>query len=171
MLRHRYGFRGLVTACSRDSSGRRTYMGKTGFHALVDQLSSLATLDRWVPLYDRRLDYFYWKKKKLSKDVRLVKVSHETHLYLNSGGNIEGVFVEYLKNNFAEHNSDYKKMVRIFDKKIDSNEYTISNKNRETVFLFDKFAESLKSDIYRDATVDKYRVDEINLAISQALAS
>lgn len=144
-------------------------MEKAGFQNLVDKLSSVATLDRWETLYDKQLDFFYWKKRRLSKDVRMVKVSHETHFYLTPAGKIEGVLVEYLKNNFIEHNSDYRGMVKFFNKKVTDNEYTLSKKDKNMKVLFDKFAESLKADIYRDACEDRKSVDDLNFVIAQAL--
>lgn len=144
-------------------------MEKARFQDLIDKLSSVATLDRWQPTYDRQLDFFYWKKQPLSKGARLVKMSHETHLYLTPAGKIEGVLVEYLNGNFVEHNSDYRGMIRSFDKKVGRHEYTISKKSRKMEILFDKFAESLKADIYRDACEDRRTVDDLNFVIKEAL--
>lgn len=144
-------------------------MEKAKFQDLIDKLSSVATLNRWKPLYDRRLDFFYWKKPNLSKGARLVKVSHETHLYLTPAGKIEGVMVEYLNGNFVGHNSDYRGMTKSFDKKVAGHEYTISKKSRKMEILFDKFAESLKADIYRDACADRRTVDDLNFVITEAL--
>lgn len=144
-------------------------MGKVGFARLIDSLSTVATLDRWEPLYDKRTDYFYWKKPKLSRDVRMVKVSHETHLYVTPKGTVEGVFVEYLKNNFVGHNAEYRHMTTVFTKKVTDRKYTVGSRSRATTALFDKFAESLRADIYRDAVQDKKSIDDLEFIIAQAV--
>lgn len=144
-------------------------MEKKRFTDLIDRLSTAAALGKWQPIYDRQLDFFYWKKPKMSRGVRLVKVSHETHLYLTASGNIEGVLVEYLKGNFVEHNTEYRGMTKVFDKKLDGRSYTISRRTKEVEGLFDKFAESLRADIYRDACEDRRSIDDLNHVISQAL--
>jgi len=144
-------------------------MEKTRFSDLIDSLSSVATLENWVPSYDKHTDYFYWKKPRISKDATLIKVSHETHLYVTPKGKIEGVFVEYLRNNFAAHNTDYRHMTKMFTKKISEDRYTIARKSKEMTVLFDKFAESLRADIYRDAVRDKKSIDELEFIISQVV--
>ncbi|MFH1047610.1 MAG: hypothetical protein V1738_04875 [Patescibacteria group bacterium] len=144
-------------------------MEKKWFTDLIDRLSVAATLGKWEPSYDRQLDFFYWKKPKMSRGVRLVKVSHETHLYLTPSGKIEGVFVEYLNGNFVEHNVEYKGMTKVFDKKVSGRVYTISRRTKKLEGLFDKFVESLRANIYRDACQDRKSIDDLNHVISQAL--
>jgi hypothetical protein len=144
-------------------------MEKAGFQNLIDTLSDVAQRDDWATLYNKQLDFFYWKKRKLSKGVRMVKVSHETHLYLAPSGKIEGVLVEYLTGNFIEHNAEYKNMPRMFDKKLGEGEFTISRKSKKTETLLDKFAVSLKADIYRDAIQDKRTIADLNFVITQSL--
>ena len=145
-------------------------MEKDKFINLIDNFSNSAKLGKWQVFYDTKLDHLYWKKPKLSKDVNLVKLSHETYLYINSKKNIEGVFVEYLKNNFIEHNKKYKGMTKLFNKKVDDQVYTISKKSKKMEDYFDKFSESIKADIYRDAIEDKNTIDDLNFVISTALA-
>lgn len=146
-------------------------MEKARFQNLVDQLSSVATLEHWEPLYDRQLDFFYWKRHKLSKDVKMVKMSHETHFYLSPSGKVEGVLVEYLKGNFIEHNGEYRGMTKHFTRRVDGGEYTVQRKSKDLEAYFDKFAESLKADIYKEAMEDRKTPDEMDFVIAQALAS
>jgi len=145
-------------------------MEKEGFIDLVDQLSTVATLNKWITFYDKSADFFVWKKDRLSKDVSLVKVSHDTYLYLTPKRTVEGVCVEYLRNNFTKHNVEYKEMIKFFDKKSDDDYYTISKITDKTRCYFDKFAETLKADIYKDALTDKKTAYDLNSVISVALS-
>src|SRR3989344_8971712 len=106
-------------------------MEKSRFINLIDKLSTVATLDKWEAIYDRESDIFYWQKSKISKDVRLVKVSHDISLFLTPTRKVEGLFVEYLKDNFMKHNIEYKGITGYFDKKVADNQYTISRKTKD----------------------------------------
>lgn len=144
-------------------------MEENKFVNLIDRLSTVATLDKWDAVYDTTIDYFYWKKSKLSKDVRLVKISHDTYFYITPKEQIQGVIVEYLKSNFTNHNPEYKGMIRLFNKKVVGKEYTVK-KTKDNERYFDKFTETLKADIYRDAIEDKKTIDDLNFVLSVALS-
>ncbi|OGY49072.1 MAG: hypothetical protein A2663_04730 [Candidatus Buchananbacteria bacterium RIFCSPHIGHO2_01_FULL_46_12] len=146
-------------------------MEKTRFINLIDQLSTAATLNEWEAVYDRESDNFCWQKPKLSQNVRLVKVSHDISLFLTPAKKVEGLFVEYLKDNFTKHNIEYKGMTGYFDKKVADNQYTISRKTKDLERYFDKFAETLKADIYRDAIKEKKCVSDLDFTISTAFAN
>ena len=85
-------------------------MEKTKFTDLIDSLGAIAAKNKWTPYYDKKLDSFYWHQTPLSSDSNLVKISHETSVYVSAKGNIEGLFVEYLKNNLVEHNPIFKNL-------------------------------------------------------------
>lgn len=147
-------------------------MEENKFVNLIDKISTVATLDRWSDIfYDSELDTFVWKKDKLSRDSSLIKVSHEVYLYLTPKEKIEGIIVEYLKNNFTKHNTEYKDITKLLNKKIDNKKYTLSQKNKDTKSYFDKFVEGLKVDIYKDAIEDKNTIDDLNFVLSSAFAS
>lgn len=145
-------------------------MEKTEFTNLIDKLSTVATLDKWKAIYDKESDIFYWQKSKLSKDARLVKVSHDVSLFLTPNRVIEGLSVEYLKDNFTKHYTEYRGMTKYFDKKVTGKQYTISKKTKDIDHYFDKFAETLKADIYSDAIREKKCVADLNFTISAAFA-
>ena len=105
----------------------------------------------------------------MNKENRLVKVSHETSLYINPKREIEGVLVEYLNNNFVEHNPVFKQFVKKFNKRIDKNTYTLS-KNKETEKYRFGLAQALTSDIYQDANKQGVKLDLDNL-IKYALSN
>jgi hypothetical protein len=133
-------------------------MEKSTFSNLINGLSVIAEKDKWVPRYDPELDYFYWTKEPLREDARLVKVSHETSLYFTPDRKIQGVFVEYLKNNFVAHNKAYGNFVKQFKKKIGDGLYTIEKPKEAEKYLFG-LGEALRADIYQDA---KEKGDVIN---------
>ena len=118
----------------------------------------MAEKDKWVPRYDPELDYFYWTSEPLREDARLVKVSHETSIYFTADKKIHGVFVEYLKNNFVEHNKAYEDLVKQFKKKIGKNLYTVQEPKKAEKYLFG-LGEALRADIYQDS---KKKGDVIN---------
>lgn len=125
-------------------------MDKTKFQNLINNLSTIALKNKWIPLYNKELDYFFWTQKNVSGEAKLVKVSHETSLYINPRKEIEGIFVEYLRTNFVEHNPLYGVLLKQFTKKIDNNVFTVANINKAEKY-FIGMAEALRADIYQDA--------------------
>ncbi len=125
-------------------------MEKAKFTDLINRLSLIAEKDKWVPKYDKNLDYFYWTKENISRSALLLQVSHEASLYVTPGGKVEGVLVEYMRDNFVAHNASYAGFVDQFTKKVDESTYTIKNKKAAEKYLF-AFGESIRADIYQDA--------------------
>jgi hypothetical protein len=130
-------------------------MDKTKFTNLIDKLAVYARQDNWIPKYDRKLDYFYWHKSPVGENINLIKVSHETSLYVDSNGRIKGLFVEYLKNNFIEHNPAFENVTDLFTKKISGSLYTIPKIDDKIKTNLSGLVESLRADIYRDACDNK----------------
>lgn len=148
-------------------------MEKEEFFNLIDQFSEVASLSKWRAVYDKKLDNLYWRKSQLSKNTKLVKVSHETFLYLSPKREVEGVFVEYFKNNFTKHNKRLRRIIKLFDKKIGESEVTLSKskiKTNKTKDSFEDLADGIKLDIFRDACKDKKTIGDLNFVISTALA-
>lgn len=136
-------------------------MEKTKFSNLVDRLSVIAEKEKWIPRYDRELDHFFWTKEPISDNTALVKVSHETSLYVSPKG-IDGVMVEYLSSNFVEHNPAYEGFVKQFTKRIDGSLYTIKSQERAEKYLFG-LGDALRADIYRDAEEGGKKINIDNL--------
>jgi hypothetical protein len=147
-------------------------MEKNQFTNLMDKISTVATLDKWPNVfYDTQLDSLVWKKNELSKDCKMVKVSHEVYFYINSKKQIEGVMVEYFKNNFTKHNAEFKDIVKILDKRNDDKKYTISRKNEKNENFFSRLINGLKCDIYKDAIEDKNTINDLNFVLASAMAA
>ncbi len=95
---------------------------------LIKNLAEIAIKNNWIKTYNKELDYFCWSKVNLSKDIREIKVSQEVLFYLNLKGAIEGFGIEYLKNNFIEHNPRYKNLTKLFTEKTNEGIFTIPPK-------------------------------------------
>ncbi len=57
----------------------------------------------WVPRYDLETDEFSFTIPKLSADARVKYIDNEIAFYVTPSQNIEGVFIEYFRNNFIQH--------------------------------------------------------------------
>ncbi len=61
-------------------------------------------------------------------------MGEEFALYLDAACNIKGLFIEYFRTNFTEHETEYKKIVELLDSDQDGLK-TSSDKNRDEVRL------------------------------------
>lgn len=146
-------------------------MGQAVFEKTINNLPVIAEKEKWVPSYDKDLDFLYWTKYPLSNNCKLVKVSHETSLYINAKKEVEGVLVEYLVGNFISHNPSLKGITKQFNKELGNGMYTVVS-NKDTKKLFSKLGEGLRADIYQDATKVKGGVNYdvlVNLAVNKSL--
>ncbi|WKZ29624.1 MAG: hypothetical protein QY323_02740 [Patescibacteria group bacterium] len=76
-------------------------------------LDSLAKKDGWVFEYDSEMDSLEWGLPKMPRNARLYNVNKEISLYLTPKGLVKGVFIEYYRNNFVEHNKKFKKFTKL----------------------------------------------------------
>ena len=123
-------------------------MAKNKFITNIDHISEIAKKEKWEKAYDKKLDYFCWTNPEETKNAHLVKVSNEVILYFNSRGLIKGIGVEYLKNNFIEHNPEYKNLTKFFTEKVEKGVFTIpKNKEKGAEDEFVGFAEEIVKEI------------------------
>ncbi len=141
-------------------------MAKTRFTNLISSIPEEASVKKWKVLYDAEIDGLYWTKNKMSEDSSLYKVSHDTYLYLTPKKELEGVFVEYFKTNFTEHNKQYKKVFRYLNKKVDGDSFTLSSKGKGAEEIFSKFSLELKADIFEEALEEKGQLKNLNALLS-----
>lgn len=100
----------------------------------IANLFDVARTDKWEPEYDASQDYFYWTRKELSKDVRLVRFLDEFSLYIHpTKGNIEGLFIECARNNFLSHNEELKPLFNSLNVSLGNDIFTVSTKNKEGI--------------------------------------
>ena len=126
----------------------------------------------WIPTYNKELDYFAWTKPVLSKDSRLVKISHDVLLHFTKKGAVEGLDLEYLKGNFIEHNPDFKDFPELFTEKADKSIFTIpKEKQGTTEGTFRSFMDKVRTDIYEDTLNDRQSIDELEDLVDTALKS
>ena len=91
----------------------------------INRLANTAKEQKWAVEYDADLDSLYWTKPVISPFAKLTKLSDESALYITPEGNIEGLFIEYAKNNFISHNNTLKPIFDSLTKSIDGNKFTI----------------------------------------------
>lgn len=135
-------------------------MKKGTFLNLINNLSSTAKKGKWELFYDSVADSMYWSKKEVSSDSKLKKLSREISLYLNSGGNVEGLMIEYFRNNFLTQNENLAKtsIVKSINKAENGKPISLGSKKEEVEALF---SESIKSDILKDAFEANYTLKDL----------
>lgn len=97
----------------------------------ISELPETIEKNEWKKEYDKDLDRFYWTQSEISHNSELINVGNEYSFYINSKGKLEGLFVEYVKKNFVQHNKEFKKLFNSFTKKVDDSVFTVSNKQRD----------------------------------------
>ena len=127
----------------------------------ISKLAEVARDNKWAIEYDADVDSFYWTKPEISKHAQLMKLSDDFALYVTPEGNIEGVFIEYAKNNFMEHNKDFKPILENM-KEIDDNRFVLT---KDTAKKLSGLLESMANKITAETLSN---VLENNLSIKQA---
>lgn len=129
----------------------------------IKNLADTAKRDNWVVEYDADVDSFYWTRPEISQSAQLTKLSDDFALYLTPEGQVEGLFIEYAKYNFVEHNKDFKPL---FDKLelIDENRYTLPKEEERNL------KDLLSSMAHKIAAETLFKVAEKNIRIEQAFA-
>ncbi len=119
-------------------------MDKTKFKNInilktLEELPETSKKNHWKIEYDKGLDYLYWMQPTLSRNSGLVNFGNEYSFYIDLEGKLEGVLVYYFKNNFVEHNEQFKAFSKSFTKEIDKNVFTISdNKQKDEILNLSK---------------------------------
>lgn len=81
----------------------------------VYNLPQIAKKQAWVFRYDSESDELSVSVPKLSKDARIRYINDEIALYF-SKNKIEGVFIEYFRNNFIQHQPGFKGLKNLVTK-------------------------------------------------------
>jgi len=145
-------------------------MGEFKITNLIKDLAKIAIKNNWIKTYDKELDYFRWSKVNLSKDIREIKMSQEILFYLNHRGIIEGFGIEYLKNNFIEHNPRYKNLTKLFTEKTEEGVFTIPLKQEKKVAKeFEILIGDATRDIYQENWENKKTPEELEKLLSIAI--
>lgn len=98
----------------------------------LHNLPKIAKDNNWQFFYDSELDYLYYSEKNLPKEAKLLSLNDEISFYVTPNHDVKGIFIEYLQNNFLQHQKAFKKMKQFFKKS-------------------GKFKKSAESEIYKDA--------------------
>ena len=126
------------------------------------KLHETAERDGWVVEYDTDLDHFYWTRPQLSSTARLAKLSDEFALYMTPEGSVEGMFIEYAKNNFMEHYQQFKPIFDNLTKKLDGHIYTLSKeKLLACKSLLGSMAEKAANDSMAQVLENRIQLDRV----------
>lgn len=135
-------------------------MTKSPFMSLIENLNSIAKEGNWKIVYDKFADSLYWSKTKISSNSKLKKFSRETSLYINSDGGVEGLMIQYFKNNFLTQNNSLAETS--FVKSINDTEsgepIALGSRKEEVEALF---SESIKNDILKDALEANFTLKDL----------
>ncbi len=136
-------------------------MNKDTFFNLIGNLGSLAKQGKWQFLYDKTADSLYWSKKEITSDSKLKKLSKEVSFYINANGNVDGLIIQYFRNNFLAHNENLAKTsIMKSINKAEEKPFSLGTKTQNTDAVFG-FSESIRSDILRDALEAKYTLKDL----------
>lgn len=127
----------------------------------IANLAEIAKNNKWEIEYDSDSDSFYWTKPQISQKAQLMKLSEDFALYVTPEGNIEGIFIEYAKNNFVKHNEDFMPLFEGLEE-TDENRFTLSQKKQKE---FGGLLEFMATKISAETISN---VLENNLSIKQA---
>ena len=83
----------------------------------IFNIHDLARQGKFVARYDSLSDEFSLTVPKLTKDARIRYFNEDIALYFNKKNRIEGVFIEYYKNNFMNHEGKDLKDLKIIIQK------------------------------------------------------
>lgn len=136
-------------------------MNKDTFLNFIGNLGSLATQGKWRFLYDKDADSLYWSKEEIPSDSKLKKLSKEISFYINTNGAVDGLIIQYFRNNFLVHNENFAKTsIMKSINKAGENTFSLGTKTQDADAVFG-FSESIKSDILRDALEANYTFEDL----------
>lgn len=103
----------------------------------IHEVAAHAAQEGWEISYDSLADTFYWKKPTLSKNARLVGLSHQVSLYVTPEREVEGIFIEMFQYHFLKEHREIAEMKK-----------NVQGYMPEA--LVEKFSESIIRDIEED---------------------
>lgn len=104
----------------------------------VERLAELAEKNDWKYEYDSELDQLIYGKDYMPRDSFLFNVNDEINLFLSPDSSVNGIYIEYFKANFLEHNKELKPV-------LDAIENKTINPEAETALEIELSADAFKS--------------------------
>ncbi|MCL2174244.1 hypothetical protein FWH58_03080 [Candidatus Saccharibacteria bacterium] len=119
---------------------------------ILSQLRDLQSVSgEWVLEYDPDVDQLFFGVKRVPKGSFLVQLSDEINLFLDKNSKLSGMFIEYFKDNYLEHN---KELIPVLQSLEDGGSVPSEIQEIERVALEkDLFFEALASLVDRDEIV------------------
>ena len=83
---------------------------------ILQQLRDLQSMsNKWSLTYTPDVDQLFYGLPKIPKGSFLFQVNDEINLYVDKNSRISGMFVEYFRNNYLEHNEDLKPVLDVLE--------------------------------------------------------
>lgn len=83
---------------------------------ILTQLKDLQGVsNKWSLEYDSEVDQLFYGLSKIPKGSFLYQVNDEINIYVDKNSRISGMFVEYFKNNYLEHNKELKPVLNVLE--------------------------------------------------------
>lgn len=83
---------------------------------ILSQLKVLESASNgWTLEYDADVDQLFYGVQKIPKGTFLYQVNDEINLFVDKDSKVSGMFVEYFKNNYLEHNIELKPVLSVLE--------------------------------------------------------
>lgn len=123
---------------------------------IISQLNTLrANPGSWMLEYDPTIDQLFFGMSKIPKGSFLYQLNDEINIYIDKNSKLSGMFVEYFKNNYLEHNQELKPVLSVLEG---------SDQNSNQVQDIERVA--LEKDLFLGAFTSLFERDELVTAIA-----
>jgi hypothetical protein len=90
---------------------------------ILQQLKDLQSMSKkWTLTYSPEVDQLFYGLAKIPKGSFLYQINDEINLYVDKNSYVSGMFVEYFRNNYLEHNEELKPILDVLEGKKNQND-------------------------------------------------
>lgn len=111
-----------------------TNINKKHIMASLIGLTRISREEAWELAYDKETDALYYSPSKLPDDAKIVNISKEMAVYINSNSDIKGIFIENFSSNFVKHNKEFEELLKILSKKEEDNIFVAKNSDKSDLY-------------------------------------
>lgn len=97
------------------SSPQALVLDKAKIIAQLTSLSQTGTHDGWTLDYDPEVDQLFYGHTIMPKKSFIFQVNDEVNLFVSKDSTVHGMFVEYFKHNYLEHNKELKPVLEVLE--------------------------------------------------------
>ncbi len=91
-------------------------LDKNKILAQLTSLSDMAKNGGWNLEYDSEVDQLFFGEETMPESSFLFRVNDEINLFLSPDSTVNGMFVEYFKVNYLEHNKDLQPVLKVLER-------------------------------------------------------